>query len=140
LLVAVAKKSSDFGADTTSIKQTLNYSLTKLLLQTNVNSRLFILKIMTRKEINDLIDSKKKSIQDLKNEISELRKQELLMSDEQQQYYEKQVEVVISRRPKKVEMQLHGFIKWKEIHTDQSTGKDFEIERNMVVRVNGEWV
>ena len=62
------------------------------------------------------------------------------MSDEQQQYYEKEVEVVISRRPKKVETQLHGFIKWKETHKDQSTGKDFEIERNMVVRVNGEWV
>jgi hypothetical protein len=46
LLVAVAKKSADFGATTTETKQTLNYSLTKLLLQTNVNSRLKNTKIM----------------------------------------------------------------------------------------------
>ena len=95
---------------------------------------------MTRKEINDLIESKKKSIQHFKNEISELRKQELLMSDDVQQYYEKEVEVTISRRPKKVEKQLHGFIKWKETHKDQSTGNSIEIERNMIVRVNGEWI
>lgn len=90
---------------------------------------------MTRKEINDLIESKKQSIQDLKNEISELRKQELLMSDDVQQYYEKEVEVTISRRPKKVEKQLHGFIKWKEIHKDQSTGDHIEIERNMIYKL-----
>ena len=96
---------------------------------------------MTRKEINALIESKKQSIQDFKNEISELRKQELLMSDEQQQYYEKEVEVVISRRPKKVETQLHGFIKWKEYFKDEDRPDEpIEIERNMVVRVNGEWV
>lgn len=96
--------------------------------------------IMTRKEINDLIESKKKSIQDLKNEILDLRKQELLMSDEQQQYYEKEVEVTISKRPKKVEKQLHGFIKWKETFKDISTGEPYEIERNMIIRVNGDFV
>lgn len=96
---------------------------------------------MTRKEINDLIESKEQSIQDLKNEISELRKQELLMSDDVQQYYEKEVEVVFSRRPKRVEKQLHGFIKWKEYFTDEDKPNEpVEIERNMVVRVNGEWI
>jgi len=95
---------------------------------------------MTRKEINDLIENKKQSIQVLKNEISELRKQELLMSDEVQQYYEKEVEVTVSKRPKKVEKQLHGFIKWKETFKDSSTGKPYEMERNMIIRVNGEFV
>ena len=96
---------------------------------------------MTRKKINDLIESKKQSIQDLKIEISELRKQELLMSDDVQQYYEKEVEVTVSRRPKKVEKQLHGFIKWKEYFKDEDRpDKPVEIERNMVVRVNGEWI
>lgn len=96
---------------------------------------------MTRKKINDLIESKKQSIQDLKIEISELRKQELLMSDDVQQYYEKEVEVTISRRPKKVEKQLHGFIKWKEYFKDEDRPDEpVEIERNMVVRVNGEWI
>lgn len=94
---------------------------------------------MKRNEINDLIKSKKKSIDDLTNEISELRKQELLMSDDVQQYYEKEVEVTVSRRPKKVEKQLHGFIKWKEKHKDHSTDEYIEIERNMLIRINGEW-
>jgi hypothetical protein len=96
---------------------------------------------MTRKEIKDLIKRKKQSIQDLKNEISELRKQEFLMSDDIQQYYEKEVEVTISRRPKKVEKQLHGFIKWKEYFKDKDRPNEpIEVERNMLVRINGEWV
>jgi len=94
---------------------------------------------MTRKEINDLIQSKKVEIEHLKNEISELRKKEILMSDEQQQYYEKEVEVIVSKRPKVVEKQLHGFIKWKETHKDQSSNEPIIIERNMVVTVNGEF-
>jgi predicted nucleic acid-binding Zn-ribbon protein len=95
---------------------------------------------MTRKQINELIEDKKQSIQSLRNEILELRKQELLMSDEQQQYYEEEREVVISKRPKKIEKQLHGLIKWKETFKDESTGESFEIERNMIVRINGEWI
>jgi hypothetical protein len=96
---------------------------------------------MTRKEINDLIENKKQSIQDLKNEISELRKKELLMSDDVQQYYEKEVEVIILRRPKRVEKELHGFIKWKEYFKDEDRpDKPIEIERNKLVRVNGEWI
>jgi hypothetical protein len=95
---------------------------------------------MTRNEIYDLIERKKQAIQDLRNEISELTKKEILMSDDIQQYYEKEVEVTISKRPKKVEKQLHGFIKWKETFKDESTGEPFEIERNMLVRVNGEFV
>lgn len=95
---------------------------------------------MTRNEIYDLIERKKQAIQDLRNEILELAKKEILMSDDIQQYYEKEVEVTISKRPKKVEKQLHGFIKWKETFKDESTGEPFEIERNMLVRVNGEFV
>ena len=95
---------------------------------------------MTRNEIYELIESKKQAIQDLRNEISELKKQEILMSDDVQQYYEKEVEVTISKRPKKVEKQLHGFIKWKETFKDQLTGEPFEIERNMLVRINGNFV
>jgi len=95
---------------------------------------------MKRKEINDLIENKKQAIQVLINDISELKKQELLMSDEHQQYYEKEVEVTISRRPKKVEKQIYGYIKWKETFKDGSTGKPYEMERNMIVRANGKWV
>jgi hypothetical protein len=96
---------------------------------------------MTRKEINDLIESKRQSIQYLENEILELRKQVLLMSDDKQQYYEKEVEVIISKRPKIIEKQLHGFVKWKEYFKNEDMPDEpIEIERNMVVRINGEWI
>jgi len=96
---------------------------------------------MTRKEINNLIESKEQSIEDLKNEIIELQRQDLLLCDEDRQYYEKEVDVTVSRRPKVVEKQLHGFIKWKEYFKDEDRpDSPVEVERNMLVRVNGRWL
>jgi hypothetical protein len=96
---------------------------------------------MNRQEITSTIKAKYEQIEVLKNEIIELKKQGILLSDEQQQYYEKEVEVVISRRPKVSEKQLHGFIKWKEYFKDEDRPDEpIEIERNMLVRVNGDWL
>ena len=60
---------------------------------------------MERIEINNLIKGKKQHIQNLMNEISELMIQEITMSDEVQQYYEKEVEVIISKKPKETKKQ-----------------------------------
>lgn len=98
---------------------------------------------MNRQEITNSIDVKKKQIEELRDEIRELRIQDLLLCDEEQQYYEEEVQVTLSKRPKKVEKQLHGFIKWKETFYDvhpTGTKEPFEVERNMLVRVNGEWL
>ena len=94
---------------------------------------------MTRDKIYEIISSKEQTIKDLKSDILELRKQGLLLSDDTQQYYEKEVEVVISKRPKVVEKQLLGFIKWKEEFLNQEGGEVLSIERNKIVHINGEW-
>lgn len=57
---------------------------------------------MTRNEINDLIRRKHQLIQDLKDEIRELREHEITISDDVQQYYEKEVDVVISKNQRKL--------------------------------------
>jgi FtsZ-binding cell division protein ZapB len=96
---------------------------------------------MNRQEITSTIKAKYEQIEVLQNEIIELKKQGILLSDEQQQYYEKEVEVEISKRPKVTEKQLHGLIKWKEYFKDEDRPDEpIEIERNMLVRVNGDWL
>lgn len=88
---------------------------------------------MNRQELKDLISEKEL-------ELENLIRLEKTMSDENQQYYEKWVDVEIKRRPKLIEKQLHGFIKWKEKFKDESTNKKIEIERNMLIRVNGKFI
>jgi len=96
---------------------------------------------MTRKELNDKIDANHEAIKKLRLENIELQKQEMLLSDDVQQYYEEEVEVVVKRRPKIVfEKQHRGIITWKEDFMDEDTGEVVTIQRNQVVRINGEWV
>jgi hypothetical protein len=95
---------------------------------------------MERIEINNLIKGKKQHIQNLMNEISELMIQEITMSDEVQQYYEKEVEVIISKKPKETKKQLHGFIKWKQGFLNEINGHTVYIERNKLVTINGELI
>jgi len=95
---------------------------------------------MTRKELNAKIEANHEAIKKLRLENIELQKQEMLLSDDVQQYYEEEVEVVVKRRPKIVEKQLRGFITWKENFKDEDTGEVLTIQRHKVVRINGEWV
>jgi hypothetical protein len=95
---------------------------------------------MTRKELNDKIEANHEAIKKLRLENIELQKQEMLLSDDVQQYYEEEVEVVVKRRPKIVEKQHRGIITWKEDFKDEDTGEVVTIQRHQVVRINGEWV
>lgn len=95
---------------------------------------------MTRQEINQEIQIKTQKKNQLKEDIKQLKQADLLLCDDVQQYYEKEVEVIISKRPKKVEVQTHGFVKWKEYFRQKETGETVEIERNLLVRVNGEFL
>lgn len=58
--------------------------------------------VATRQEINDTIQTKLETVENLRKEIRELRIQNKLLCDEEQQYYEEEVDVVISKRPKKL--------------------------------------
>ena len=94
----------------------------------------------TRKQIIKLIQQKKDKIKTLKAEISELQKENTLLSDENQWFIEKEEEVVISHRPKKIETQVIGRVFLKENFADEDTGEVISIERNMIVRINGNWI
>jgi hypothetical protein len=95
---------------------------------------------MKREELTDLIISKQKQIISIEEEIQELYKDYLLLSDEKYWFKEK-VELVIEKQGRKtftVE-KLIGRIYWNEDFSDESTEEVITIERNTVVRVNGKW-
>jgi hypothetical protein len=95
---------------------------------------------MTRRTINLKIEAKIKKINQLRQEIKLLQMQSFLLSDKKQQYYEEEIEVVISRRPKRTEKQIRGIVTWKENFVDRTTKEKVSIQRYMVVKINGEWV
>lgn len=93
-----------------------------------------------RQKLEAKIEAKKAQIQKLKEEIIELRKETFLLSDKQQRFEEKEETHIVSRRPKKEETFLIGRIYWKEYFRDEDTGNVITIERNQIVRKNGEWL
>jgi hypothetical protein len=94
----------------------------------------------TRKDIQDDINSKEMEIIAINAQIVELKKEALLLCDEQQRYEEKEELIVISKRPYKTQKTIIGRIYWKEDFTDEDGGDVITIERSEVVRENGEWV
>jgi hypothetical protein len=86
-----------------------------------------------------MIDAKIEKIKQLKTEITELRKESILLSDKHQQFTEKEEEVLICGRPKKYETKLIGRIHWKDDFVDEDTGDVITIDRTQIVRINGEW-
>jgi len=98
----------------------------------------------TRRQVNKAIDSRLKRIEKLKEEISQLRKIDCLISDKHQRFTEEMEDVLISRRPKVINKRLVGRIHWNEFFTDEdypdSEEKGIWIERSRIVRINGEWV
>ncbi|MCG9911863.1 MAG: hypothetical protein MH137_11230 [Flavobacteriales bacterium] len=97
-------------------------------------------KMSKRQKLEAKIEAKKAQIQKLKEEIIELRKETFLLSDKQQRFEEKEETHIVSRRPKKEETFLIGRIYWKEYFRDEDTGNVITIERNQIVRKNGEWL
>jgi len=93
----------------------------------------------TRNSIKKLIEKKHEKIKQLDTEIIELNRESILLSDKYQQFKEGNEDVLICGRPKKYETKLIGKIYWKEDFIDEDNGEVFEIERNRIVRINGEW-
>ena len=92
-----------------------------------------------RDKLRELIESKENAINKLTKEIVELTKEDMLLCDKQQWYTEETREYVISKRPKKTEHRLYGWIHWNEDFKDDDTGNVITIERSEVVRINGVW-
>lgn len=97
---------------------------------------------MTREAIDNLIKSKYEAIKTLKDEILDLRRQDILLSDEKQ-WFEEKMESVSKRvnRKKVTEEKLIGRVYWNESFKDEDRPENpIVITRCQVVRINGEWV
>lgn len=97
---------------------------------------------MTRQEIEAKKQSNFQKIEDLKKENIELTKQDLLLSDDIQRFEEKiesHPKGKWQRKPSRLDGKLVGRIFWKENFIDEDSGEVIEIERQQVVRIDGEW-
>jgi len=97
---------------------------------------------MTRKKLKAMIEAKHNLIKKIRFEIFELQQQEILLSDETQRFEEKiesHPKRKYERKPNWLDGKLVGRIFWKENFKDESTGEVVTIEREQVVRVDGEW-
>ena len=95
-------------------------------------------KKMTREIIKNKIDETIEKINFYKAELEKLEKEDILFSDDQQWFVEKEEEVKFRQNRKLIkETRLIGRVYWKEHFVDEDTGETIEIERNCKVRENG---
>lgn len=97
---------------------------------------------MTREQIKESINSKNELIKHLKDEILELRRQDILICDDTQWFEEKMEAVTIRVNRKKVTRdQLLGKIYWNESFKDEDDPDNpITITRCNIVRIDGQWV
>jgi len=94
---------------------------------------------MKRYQIAKKIANKERQLKKIEIDILELKRQNCLLTDKNQQFIEENEEVLISGRPKKYETKLIGRVNWKQKFED-GDGGFVTIDRSLVVRVNDEWV
>jgi hypothetical protein len=97
---------------------------------------------MKREEIEIKILDIHKKIEVLEKEIIELKKENILFCDENQ-WFEEKIEshpkLKYQRKNNFLDGKLVGRVFWKEDFKDEDTGEVITIERQQVVRINGEW-
>ncbi len=78
----------------------------------------------------------------LKLKLTDLVKEDWLLSDKEQWFTEQEETEQVSKRPKKFETALVGRVHWNEFFQDgdKPEGEGVTIERSKIVRVNGEWL
>ena len=94
----------------------------------------------TRKNIQDDIHSKEIEMSAINAQIAELKKEAMLLCDEQQRYEEKEETPMEYKFAPPATPILIGRIYWKEDFIDEETEEVITIERSEVVRENGEWI
>lgn len=94
----------------------------------------------TRKEIEDLIKEKSRQILVLKMEIDHLKIEAYQLCDDEQQYIEEDIEVVVKKRPLTKKTVRQGTIYWMENLIDEGTNQLYPIQRSRIVRKDGLWL
>lgn len=96
---------------------------------------------MTREIIKNKIDETLEKINFHKEELRRLKEEDILFSDEQQWFIEKEEEIKFRQNRKLVkETKLIGRVYWKEHFVDEDSGELIEIERCEKVRENGKFI
>lgn len=93
----------------------------------------------TRKKIEQRVKRNLERIKKLELENTELKRQAMLMSDEDQWFTEDD-NFNPKMRYKGKPVHSVGRVHWKESVIDEDTGDVIELERCKTVRINGEWV
>lgn len=97
---------------------------------------------MTRAEINRRIAANNNIIKDRQAANLALYRKSLTISDDKQ-WFKEEVEShpkqKYQRKPHWLDGQLVGRIHWVEEFKDEDGGESVFIERNRIVRINGEW-
>jgi len=91
---------------------------------------------LSRNEIEAELIKKRKAIEYLQQEIIDLRRKAVLLSDETQWFTEKME--TLGRGKKKRET-LVGRIHWNEGFKDEDSGEIITVQRTRIVRFDGEW-
>ena len=96
---------------------------------------------MTREIIRKKIEETEGKIRFYQMELQKLKEENLLFSDEQQWFVEKEEEVKYRQNRKVVkENKLIGRVFWKEHFVDEDSGELIEIERNQIIREKGKFI
>ena len=98
---------------------------------------------MNRQELLLKIKENQNKIDDLKKEIIELKRQQIMLSDETQRYEEKiesHPKSKYQRKPHYLDGKLVGRIFYKEEFIDEDTKEVIVINRSDVVKVDGNWI
>ena len=94
-----------------------------------------------REEIRAKIKANREEMARLTMENIKLQEQDLLLTDDVQQFKEEVEEWPHGdRRKKQMVKKLIGRVYWIEKFEDEDTGQWVEIQRKKVVRIDGEWV
>ena len=90
---------------------------------------------MTREIIKNKIDETIEKINFYKAELEKLEKEDILFSDDQQWFVEKEEEVKFRQNRKLIkETRLIGRVYWKEHFVDEDTGEIFGITNTVKTR------
>ena len=96
---------------------------------------------MTREIIKNKINETIEKINFYKAELEKLEKEDILFSDDQQWFVEKEEEVKFRQNRKLIkETRLIGRVYWKEHFVDEDSSELIEIERNQIIRENGKFI
>lgn len=95
------------------------------------------LKGMNRRQLVSMVKQNNKEIERLKEQNIQCLRASYLLNDKKQSYHEEEFTV---GRGKNKRTEVRGMVRWMQTFVDEGTGEEFQLERNNVVKIDGEWI